>query len=73
MRQSTMDPTERLKSMVQDTAEVKSVYGGFEIQVLKPTLFPWHKVVNQLLEIGQEVWVNKREGNICIISEPKIQ
>jgi hypothetical protein len=73
MRQSTMDPMERLKSMVKDTAEVRSVYGGFEIQVLEPTLFPWYKVVNQLLEIGQEVWINKREGKICIISEPEIQ
>ena len=66
-----MDPEERLKKMVKDTGKVNSVYGGFEIGVSKPTLFPWPKVFNLLTEIGQEVWINKREGKIYITSEPK--
>ncbi len=66
-----MDPEERLKKLVRDTAEVDPVYGGFEIRVLKPDLFPWHKVVRLLIEIGQEIWVSEKEGKICIISEPK--
>jgi hypothetical protein len=68
-----MDPEERLREIVKDTGEVNSVYGGVEIKVLKPTLFPWHKVFNQLIEIGQEIWVNRKEGRIHITSEPKIQ
>jgi hypothetical protein len=68
-----MDPEERLKKIVGDKAEVSPVYGGFEIKVLKPTLFPWHKVFKQLIEIGQEIWVSRKEGKIHITSEPRIQ
>jgi hypothetical protein len=62
-----MDAVERLKDMVEDTDDVNSVYGGFEIRIVKPTLFPWHKVFNQLIEIGQEVWISKIEGKMSII------
>jgi hypothetical protein len=68
-----MDIEERLKKIVKDTGEVASVYGGFEIRVLKPNLFPWYKIIKRLIDIGQETWVNEKEGKICIISEPKIQ
>lgn len=68
-----MDPEERLRKIVRDTGEVNPVYGGFEIKVSKPTLFPWHKVFNQLIEIGQEIWVHRKEGKIHITSETKIQ
>ena len=67
-----MDAVERLKDMVEDTGDVNSVYGGFEIRIVKPTLFPWYKVFNQLIEIGQEVWISKIEGKMSIISNPKI-
>ncbi len=68
-----MDPLERLRKIVKDTGEINSVYGGYEIEVLKPTLFPWFKVFNLLIEIGQKVWVEKKENKIHIISEPKIE
>ncbi len=68
-----MDAVERLKDMVEDTGDVNSVYGGFEIRIVKPTLFPWYKVFNQLIEIGQEVWISKIEGKMSIISKPKVQ
>lgn len=68
-----MDAVERLKDMVGDTGDVNSVYGGFEIRIVKPTLFPWYKVFNQLIEIGQEVWISKIEGKMSIISKPKVQ
>ena len=68
-----MDSEERLKEIVKDTGEVNSVYGGFEIKVLRPNLFPWYKMVKLLIEIGQEIWVDEKEGKICITSEPKVQ
>jgi hypothetical protein len=68
-----MDPEDRLKKLVRDTGEVDPVYGGLEVRVLKPNLFPWYKVVKLLIEIGQEIWVNEKEGKICITSEPKVQ
>jgi len=67
-----MDPEERLKRLVKDTGKVNYVYSGFEINVSKPTLFPWYKVFNQLTEIGQEVWISKMEGKISIISKPRV-
>jgi hypothetical protein len=68
-----MEPVERLKKIVEDTGEVHSVYGGFEIRVLEPSLFPWYKIVNELLEIGQEIWINRKKGKICILSEPEVR
>jgi len=68
-----MDPLEKLRKVAKDTGEIDSVYGGFQIKVLKPTLFPWYNVLDYLLEIGQEVWVRKSEGEIQITSEPKMQ
>jgi hypothetical protein len=68
-----MDVEERLKEAVKGTGEVNSVYGGFEIRVLKPDLFPWYIVVKELIEIGQEIWVDEKEGKIAITSEPKTQ
>lgn len=67
------DPVEQLRGIVKGTGEIASVYGGFEVKVLKPKSFPWHQAINQLIKIGQKVWVEKREENIYIISEPNIQ
>jgi hypothetical protein len=67
-----MDPEERLKKLVRNTGDVNSLYGGLEIKVLKPNLFPWYKVVKLLIEIGQEIWVDEKEGKICITSEPRV-
>ena len=67
-----MDPEERLKKIVKDTGEVNSVYGGFEIKVSKPALFLWFKIFDQLIQIDQEVWVNKMEGKINITSKPRV-
>jgi hypothetical protein len=48
-----MDPEERLKKLVREMGDVGSVYGGLEIKVSRPNLFPWYKVFRLLIEIGQ--------------------
>jgi len=68
-----MDPEEQLKKTVKDTGEVIPIYGGYEIKVLKPTLFPWYNVIKLLIETGHEIWVTEKEGKICIASEPRVQ
>jgi hypothetical protein len=68
-----MDPEEQLKKTVKDTGEVIPIYGGYEIKVLKPTLFPWYNVIKLLIETGHEIWVTEKEGKICITSEPRVQ
>ena len=65
-----MDP-EQLKKIVSESGEVSSVYGRFKIMIIDPSLFPWHQVFNQLIEIGQEVWINKRGDQIYINSKPE--
>ena len=62
---------EELQKIVKDTGEIQSVYGGFEIRVDHPVLFPWHGLFNQLIEIGQQVWIGKREDKIYISSKPE--
>jgi len=66
-----MDPEERLKKIMLKTGEVAPVLGGFKIRVINPALFPWHQVFNQLIEISQEVWINKKEDKIYISSKPE--
>ncbi len=68
-----MDPEEQLRRIVNDAGEVVPVYGGFEIEISKPTLFPWYRVIKLLIGIGQNIWVSEKEGKICITSEPKGQ
>jgi hypothetical protein len=68
----SMDPETKLRKMVKDMGKVNSVYGGFEIRVAKPALFPWSRVFNLLTGIDHEVWINKREGKICITTEPRV-
>ncbi len=65
-----MDAIEQLRKIVEDSGEVNSVLGGFEIRVIDPFLFPWHQVFDQLIEIGQEVWINKTGGQLYVNSKP---
>ena len=66
-----MDAIEQLRKIVEDSGEVNLVLGGFEIRVIDPFLFPWYQVFEQLIEIGQEVWIYKREDKILIGSKPE--
>jgi hypothetical protein len=54
----TRDPEERLVKILSESGEVSPVYGGFKIRVIDPSLFPWSQVFDQLIEIGQEFWIN---------------
>lgn len=66
-----MDAIEQLRKIVEDSGEVNSVLGGFEIRVIDPFLFPWYQVFEQLIEIGQEVWINKTGGQLYVNSKPE--
>jgi hypothetical protein len=67
-----VDPQEKLKETVKETAKVSPLYGGFEILISKPDRFPWYQVIHQLIEIGHEIWVDRVKGRICITSKPKV-
>ena len=65
------DPEARLDKIVSESSEVISVYGGFKIRVIDPSIFPWHHLFDQLIEISQEVWMNKTGDQIYINSKPE--
>ncbi len=68
-----MDWQDEVIKLVGDTAEVAPEYGGYEITVEKPGLFPWHAVLDLLIETGHEVWITKKDGKISINTEPKVE
>jgi len=68
-----MDPQDEVIKIVGETGEVAPEYGGYEIKVVKPDLFPWHAVLDLLIETDQEVWITKKYGNISINTEPKAE
>jgi hypothetical protein len=45
--------------IVSETGEVVPEYGGYEITLVKPGLFPWYVVLDLLIEPGQEIWITK--------------
>jgi hypothetical protein len=65
------DPMETIKNMVRDTGEVSEELGGFLIQVKDPDKFPWGSVLRYLLSLNHDVWVDSRDGSICIVTCPK--
>jgi len=65
------DPEARLDKIVSESGEVSSVYGGLKIRVIDPSLFPWYQVFDQLIEIGQKVWINKTGNEMYINSKPE--
>ena len=62
---------EQLRKIVLESVEVSAVYGGFKIRVIDPSLFPWYHVFDQLIEIGEVVWIYKKEDKIYISSKPE--
>ena len=66
-----MDLEERLVRIVSESGEVSSVYGGFKVRVIDPSLFAWYEVFDQLIETGQEVWINKTGGQFYVNSKPE--
>ena len=66
--------TEKLKQMESSLKRIgiaSWLLGGFKIRVINPALFPWHQVIDHLIEIGQEVWIYKKEDKIHISSKPE--
>jgi hypothetical protein len=58
-----------LRSIVGGAGDVSLVYGGFEIHVIHAAEFPWEKVFRFLLALQQEVWLEKREDLLFIVSK----
>lgn len=65
-----VDFESRLKGFVDDNATVSSLYGGFEIMVNKPSRHKWHNIFLLLLEMNHDVWVERKNEKLVIVSKP---
>ena len=49
---------------------VEEEYGGYQITIQDVERFPWHKVFSMLLDSSFEVWLEKTEDGLQIVSKP---
>jgi len=59
-----------LELQVGRAGEVRTEYGGFEIEVGEPAYFPWYDCFATLLKYGYEVWVTMKKDKMVIIAKP---
>jgi hypothetical protein len=63
---------DELRDMIVRSGRVEEVYGGYEITITDTEHFPWYPVINFLLERSFEVWMNKTEYGLSIMSKPAV-
>ena len=61
-----------LKKAIGSTAKIVEDYGGYEITVIDNEKFPWVEVFSLLLDSGFQVWINKKNSHIQIMSKPEV-
>jgi len=66
----TVDFESALKALVEDSATVSLSYGGFEIVANKPSKLKWHKIFSLILEMGHEVWVERKNDKLVVVLKP---
>ena len=69
-RSGMLDYLSRLKAIIEEHGDIKSVYGGFEITVRDSFNFPWNKVLTLLVDLDHEVWIEKEEDYLIIKTKP---
>lgn len=61
-----------LKEKIGNTATVEEDYGGYEITVVDNEKFPWVDVFSLLLDSGFQVWIDKKNSHIQVMSKPEV-
>lgn len=61
-----------LKKIIGTTAKIVENYGGFEITVTDIKKFPWVDVFSLLLDSGFQVWIDKKNSHIQVMSKPEV-
>ena len=62
----------RLKEIIKDTASIEEDYGGYEITVVDEEKFPWVRVFSLLIDSGFQIWIDKKDSRIQIMSKPEV-
>ena len=63
---------QKLKSAIGNTGKLEEEYGGFEITVIDNEKFPWNDVFSLLIDSGFQIWINKKNLHIQILSKPEV-
>lgn len=62
-----------LRDMISRSGRVEEIYDGYKITIITDTEhFPWYKVIYFLLDSSFEVWMEKTEYGLLIMSKPTI-
>ncbi|HUT05725.1 MAG TPA: hypothetical protein VMW74_03430 [Nitrosopumilaceae archaeon] len=61
-----------LKKIIGSTAKIIENYGGYEITITDDEKFPWVDVFSLLLDSGFQVWIDKRNSHIQVMSKPEV-
>ena len=61
-----------LKEKIGNTAQVIEDYGGYEITVTDNERFPWNEIFSLLIDSGFQIWINKKNSHIQIMSKPEV-
>lgn len=61
-----------LRDKIGETGKTLEDYGGYEITVLDAKNFPWNDVFEILIDSGFQVWIDKKNSHIQIISKPEV-
>jgi len=61
-----------LKKIIDSTAQIVEDYGGYEITVTDDKKFPWVDVFSLLLDSGFQVWIDKKNSHIQVMSKPEV-
>jgi len=71
-RSASTDTKTALEAIVGDFGEVSIAYGGFVITVLDHISFPWYDVFNFLIGESLDVWIDKKDTHLMIVSKQKL-
>ena len=63
---------QKLIEAIRETGKITEHYGGFDIIVLDNEKFPWTSVFEMLIDSGFQIWINKKNSHLEIISKPEV-
>ena len=61
-----------LKETIGSTGKINEDYGGYEIIVTDKVQFPWFDVFYLLIERGFQIWIDKKDDQILIMSKQEV-
>jgi len=64
---------EFLNKVVGSSGKVTKVYGGYQVMILDPIIFPWADVMITMQNMGYDVWVSKKDNMYFVVCKLKAE